>query len=83
MTAVATERYAVRVMVTLAWDSVTIQVDDTTTVAQLKRDALRAALKTTDAAPSCMVKFRGAAVLDDHLEIVRRADVALEIPVRH
>jgi hypothetical protein len=69
MTAVVTERYPVRVMVTPAWDTVTIQVDDTTTVAQLKRDALRAALKTTDAAPSCMVKFRGAPVLDESVTL--------------
>ncbi|PYO73693.1 MAG: hypothetical protein DMD64_06290 [Gemmatimonadetes bacterium] len=32
-------------MVTDAWDNVNVQVDGTTTVAQLKRDALRAALK--------------------------------------
>jgi hypothetical protein len=59
-------RYPVRVMVTEAWDTVHLQVDDTTTVAQLKREALRAALKQ----PSLdereyEVKFRGAAVLDE------------------
>jgi len=60
------ERFPVRVMVTDAWDNVNVQVDGTTTVAQLKRDALRAALKQ----PSLdereyVVKFRGAAVLDE------------------
>src|SRR2546422_8590522 len=30
---------------TPAWETVSLQVDDTTTVAQLKREALRAALK--------------------------------------
>jgi hypothetical protein len=66
VSATATERYPVRVMVMDAWDHVQVQVDDTTTVAQLKREALRAALKR----PSLddqeyVVKFRGAAVLDE------------------
>ncbi|MGH7607046.1 MAG: hypothetical protein ACREME_06870 [Gemmatimonadales bacterium] len=60
------EGFAVRVMVTPVWNTVELRVDDSTTVEQLKRDALRAALKT--AAPDgaeYMVKFRGAAVLDE------------------
>ena len=66
MSAAVGERFPVRVMVTDAWDNVNVQVDGTTTVAQLKRDALRAALKQ----PSLdereyVVKFRGAAVLDE------------------
>jgi len=58
-------RFPVRVMVTDAWDSVTVQVDDSTTVAQLKRDALRAALKQPPLEREYVVKFRGAAVLDE------------------
>ena len=59
-------RYAVRVMVTPAWETVSLQVDDTTTVAQLKREALRAALKRAPLGEQeYIVKFRGAAVLDE------------------
>ena len=64
MTAVG-ERYAVRVMVTPAWEQVSVQVDDTTTVAQLKQQALQAALKTTANAQTFIVKFRGAQVFDE------------------
>jgi hypothetical protein len=50
-------------MVTDAWDNVTVQVDDTTTTAQLKREALRAALKQPALDErEYIVKFRGAAV---------------------
>ena len=63
----ALERYPVRVMVTSAWDHVPIQVDEDTTVAQLKRDALRAALKTTANEQDYIVKFRGAAILDESI----------------
>jgi len=63
----ALERYPVRVMVTSAWEHVPIQVDDNTTVAQLKRDALRAALKTTANEQDYIVKFRGAAILDESI----------------
>ena len=59
------ERYAVRVMVTPVWEQVPVQVDDNTTVAQLKHEALRAALKTTTTEGAYVVKFRGAAVLDE------------------
>jgi hypothetical protein len=69
MTAAATERYPVRVMVTPAWDTVTIQADGTTTVAQLKRDALRAALKTSVDAAAYVMKFRGAPVLDESVTL--------------
>jgi hypothetical protein len=60
------ERFAVRVMVTDAWDQVFLAVGPETTVAELKRQALARALK--QAAPSLgdyVVKFRGAAVLDE------------------
>jgi hypothetical protein len=63
------ERYPVRVMVTTAWETVPLQVDDATTVAQLKRDALRSALKETHDAAQYVVKFRGAAVLDESLTL--------------
>jgi hypothetical protein len=64
------ERYAVRVMVMPAWDNVTLQVDDETTVAQLKREALRAALKQAPGGEQeYIVKFRGAAVLDESLTL--------------
>lgn len=68
MTAVG-ERFQVRVMVTPAWEHVPIQVDENTTVAQLKRDALRAALKTTENRDEYIVKFRGAAVLDESVTL--------------
>lgn len=69
MTVVTTERFPVRVMVLPAWDTVTIQVDATTSIAQLKREALRAARKTAAEADSHMVKFRGAPVLDESLTV--------------
>lgn len=56
------ERYPVRVMVTSAWETVTVQVDGHTTVAQLRHEALRAARKTTQDEESFEVKFRGAVV---------------------
>ncbi|HEY3221084.1 MAG TPA: ubiquitin-like domain-containing protein [Gemmatimonadales bacterium] len=71
MSAVAerAERYAVRVMVTSAWETVTVQVDDSTTVAQLKLEALRSALKTTAGEDALVVKFRGAIVLDESITL--------------
>lgn len=60
------ERFAVRVMVTDAWDTVFLAVGPETTVAELKRQALTRALK--QAAPrfgEYVVKFRGAALLDE------------------
>ena len=66
MTAVAADRYAVRVMVTDAWDQVFLAVTAETTVAELKRQALTRALKRSDLpAAEYMVKFRGAAVTDE------------------
>ena len=65
MTAVQ-ERFAVRVMVTDAWDQVFIAVDSGTTVVDLKRQALTRALKrATLPSDAYIVKFRGAAVLDE------------------
>ena len=65
MTTAVGERYAVRVMVTPAWETVSVQVDGGTTVAQLKHEAVRAALKTTQDEAAFIVKFRGAVVLDE------------------
>lgn len=66
MSSTATARYPVRVMVMDAWDTVELQVDDATTVAQLKREALRAAWKRPPLdEQEYVVKFRGAAVLDE------------------
>jgi hypothetical protein len=65
MTAVA-ERFAVRVMVTDVWDQVFVAVGPDTTVADLKRPALARALKQADPrVADYVVKFRGAAVLDE------------------
>ena len=61
--AIPAERYPVRVMVLPAWDTATIQIDDTATVAQLKREALRATRKTAADEQSYLVKYRGAPVL--------------------
>ena len=65
MTAVA-DRFAVRVMVTDAWDQVFLAVGPDTTVAELKRQALTRALKRASL-PSAeyVVKFHGAAVTDE------------------
>ena len=69
MSAEVAERYPVRVMVTSAWEQVPVQVDDATTVAQLKREALRLALKTTKDVQAFVVKFRGAPVLDESVTL--------------
>ena len=69
MTTNVAERYPVRVMVTTAWEQVPVQVDDTTTVAQLKREALRAALKTAEHEQGYVVKFRGALVQDESVTL--------------
>ena len=62
----ALERFAVRVMVTKVWDQVFLPVDAGTTAAQLKRDALRAALKRSGIDDGAYIlKFRGAQVLDE------------------
>ena len=65
MTAVG-ERFAVRAMVTDVWDQVFLAVEPTTTVAELKRQALAQALKRAQLRPEhYVVKFRGAQVLDE------------------
>ena len=65
MTAVG-DRFAIRVMVTDAWDQVFLAVGPETTVADLKRQALMRALKRADLpAADYVVKFRGAAVSDE------------------
>ena len=61
--------FPVRVMVMPAWDSVEIQADETTTIAQLKRDAMRAALRTAALELDQIVKFRGAPVLDESITL--------------
>lgn len=66
----ATERFAVRVMVTPVWDQVVVPADASTTVAQLKRDALRAALKSPAVNdPEFVVKFRGAQIFDESVTL--------------
>lgn len=69
MTAAAVERIPVRVMVMPAWDTATIQTDESTTVAQLKREALRQTRKTTADEQTCMVKYRGAQILDESVTL--------------
>lgn len=68
MTAVR-QRFAVRVMVTPVWDQVMLAVDLETSVADLKRDALAAALKRPADPAEYAVKFRGAQVLDEALTL--------------
>jgi len=64
------ERYPVRVMVTDVWDHVPLSVDDATTVSQLKRDALRTALRQAEVhEPDYVVKFRGARVFDESISL--------------
>lgn len=67
-----TDRFPVRVMVTPVWNSVELGVGGDTTVAQLKREALREALHR-DAVDddAYIVKFRGAAVLDESMTLAR------------
>jgi hypothetical protein len=69
VTAAGVERFPVRVMVMPAWDTTTIQADGATTIAQLKREALRATRKTAADEQSYMVKYRGAQVLDESLTL--------------
>ena len=65
MTAVG-ERFAVRVMVTDAWDQVFLAAEPTTTVAELKRQALSQALKRAAIqAEDYIVKFRGGQVTNE------------------
>ena len=69
MTAAAVERFPVRVMVMPAWDTTTIQIDGATTIAQLKREALRATRRTAADEQSYLVKYRGAQVLDESITV--------------
>jgi hypothetical protein len=60
------DRFAVRVMVTDVWDQVFLAVAPGTTVVELKRQALSQALKRGGVRlEDYVVKFRGAAVLDE------------------
>jgi len=60
------DRFAVRVMVTEAWDQVTLAVSAVTTVAELKQEALTRALKSPDLPfDDYVVKFHGGQVLDE------------------
>ena len=69
MTATA-DRFAVRVMVTDAWDQVFLAVERGTTIAELKRQALARALRRHDvAADDYVVKFRGGAVPDESVTL--------------
>ncbi len=69
MTQVA-ERFAVRVMVTEAWDQVELAVESTTPVADLKREALVRTLKHAAGDPDdYIVKFHGGEVLDESVTV--------------
>ncbi|MGH7615049.1 MAG: hypothetical protein ACREMW_13530 [Gemmatimonadales bacterium] len=65
----AAERFAVRVMVTDAWDQVFLAVAPGTSVAELKRQALARALKRSDVADDYIVKFHGAQLLDESVTL--------------
>jgi hypothetical protein len=55
----------VRVTVTDAWDTVAIPAAPSTTVADLKRQALARTLGTAATADEYIVKFRGGSVMDE------------------
>ena len=62
--------FAVRVMVTDVWDNVVLAVTPTTTVAEMKREALARALRRAEIPlERYIVKFRGAPVLDESLSL--------------
>jgi hypothetical protein len=62
--------FAVRVMVTDVWDHVGLAVAPTTTVRELKREALTRALRRAEIPlERYVVKFRGAPVLDESISI--------------
>jgi hypothetical protein len=64
------ERFPVRVTVTDAWDVIELAVTDATTVAELKRRALDEAMGPGVTDPAAyLVKFRGAAVLDEQMSV--------------
>lgn len=57
-------------MVTEVWDQVVLSVASTTTIADLKREALTRALRRAEIPlERYVVKFRGAEVLDESLAI--------------
>ena len=69
MTAVS-GTFTVRVMVTDVWDQVVLAVTATTTVAELKREALSRALRRAAIARErYVVKFLGAQVLDESITV--------------
>lgn len=69
MTAVA-DRFAVRVMVTDAWDQVFLAVGPETIVSELKRQALTRALRRAPLpVDQYIVKFRGALVQDESVTL--------------
>ena len=69
MTAVS-EGFTVRVMVTDVWDQVVVAVQPTTTVGELKREALALALRRPGVPlEQYVVKFRGGPVLDESLAL--------------
>ena len=62
--------FPVRVMVTEVWDHVVLAVAPTTTVHDLKREALTRALRRAEIPlDRYVVKFRGAAVLDESISL--------------
>ena len=62
--------FAVRVMVTDVWDHVVLAVAPTTTLRELKREALTRALRRAEIPLArYIVKFRGAPVLDESLSL--------------
>jgi hypothetical protein len=65
---------AVRVSVTDAWDTVTLDATPDTTIAELKARALERTLGRADPA-RYIVKFRGGRVLDEQQSVT-----ALEVP---
>jgi hypothetical protein len=70
VTAVTAPPFTVRVMVTDAWDQVELPASGGTSVAELKRRALEEALGGRVVDPSAyVVKFRGAAVLDERVTL--------------
>jgi hypothetical protein len=65
MTATATT-FAIRVMVTDAWDHATLQVNPDMSVAEVKREALtRTLVRAPEPTDAYQVKFRGALVQDE------------------
>jgi len=68
MTAIAAP-FTVRVMVTDAWDLVELPVNSDTRLAELKRRALDEALGRPVDPQAYVLKFRGAAMLDETMTL--------------